>query len=432
MRYASWPAHVRFVVETLKASNYETYLVGGCVRDTLLGREIHDFDVATNAHPDMVVSLFPRTIPTGLQHGTVTVLCDNHPVEVTTYRCDLDYADGRRPDGVVFTDVIETDLARRDFTMNAIAMDLTGRLVDPHGGKLDIQHGVIRAVGEAQERFREDGLRILRALRFAAQLSFQIAPETEAAMMSEVQRLECVSPERIGQEMVTITRTDWWSIVPLLAEGPFLDFLPSPLPHLRPGFAALMASAQGGVGVQSTWNEITAQKVNPMYSVDGWECAEPALTASVATWIYMADQPAALARSLTKALAWSHQWSSWMQETVEWLYLDPGCFDAERWRFALFDGRPFCLHLACSILDAIGKHPMHNLDRKTQFQHAIRNQPIFSLRDLAVSGHDLMAYGFAGPRIGQVKRVLATAVLQSQVPNQRESLLACAQKEDLQ
>ena len=151
------------ILQTLERAGFEARYVGGCVRDTLLGRPVHDWDIASQALPEDVLRLFPRCVPTGLQHGTVTVLLDGTSAEVTTYRLDGAYHDSRHPDGVRFVRSLADDLARRDFTINAMAMDLSGTVTDLFGGREDLARGVIRCVGDAETRFREDALRMLRA-----------------------------------------------------------------------------------------------------------------------------------------------------------------------------------------------------------------------------------------------------------------------------
>ena len=156
------------ILETLRRAGYEAWYVGGCVRDTLLGREIHDWDVTTSALPEQTMACFAHCVPTGIRHGTVTVLEDGVSAEVTTYRTDGSYADGRHPDQVTFVRTLAKDLARRDFTINAMAMDDQGRLVDLWDGQQDLKDKIIRCVGEPERRFREDALRMLRAIRFYA------------------------------------------------------------------------------------------------------------------------------------------------------------------------------------------------------------------------------------------------------------------------
>ncbi|NLE49434.1 MAG: hypothetical protein GX614_13630 [Sandaracinaceae bacterium] len=195
------PRAVHELVEIFAKNDRKAWLVGGCVRDLLLGKEAKDFDFATNARPEETRSFFRRTIPTGIAHGTITVLLRGMSFEVTTLRGEKSYSDGRRPDEIEFVDDIREDLARRDFTINAIAYDLIkDELIDPFGGQLDLARGIIRTVGDPLERFREDGLRILRGARFASTLEFRLAPETEAAFEPSLDIFAKVSGERIRDE----------------------------------------------------------------------------------------------------------------------------------------------------------------------------------------------------------------------------------------
>lgn len=188
------------ILQTLERAGFEARYVGGCVRDTLLGRPVHDWDIASQALPEDVLRLFPRCVPTGLQHGTVTVLLDGTSAEVTTYRLDGAYHDSRHPDGVRFVRSLADDLARRDFTINAMAMDLSGTITDLFGGREDLARGVIRCVGDAETRFREDALRMLRARRFAAQLGFALEAGTEAAIGRCAGLCAALSRERVREE----------------------------------------------------------------------------------------------------------------------------------------------------------------------------------------------------------------------------------------
>jgi tRNA nucleotidyltransferase/poly(A) polymerase len=185
-----------------KDAGHSLYFVGGAIRDSLLGRRASDFDAATDAGPEAVVALFRRVIPTGIKHGTVTVLWRGQEIETTTFRSEAGYSDGRHPDHVRFGVSIEEDLARRDFTINAMAYEpFERRIVDPHGGAADLRACLIRAVGTASERFDEDGLRILRAARFASQLGFQIEAATLSAMALRGAAVESLSPERVRDEL---------------------------------------------------------------------------------------------------------------------------------------------------------------------------------------------------------------------------------------
>lgn len=195
------PAEVVEVCARLHDAGYRAWVVGGCVRDLLLGREVSDWDICTEALPKQTRKLFKKVVPTGIKHGTVTVLWKGEAYEVTTLRGEGEYTDGRRPDEVFFVSDIALDLARRDFTVNAIAYDpIRENLVDPHGGLEDMERGVIRAVGVAAERFAEDGLRILRGARFVSTLELQLEAETEAAFSGALETYSKVSHERIREE----------------------------------------------------------------------------------------------------------------------------------------------------------------------------------------------------------------------------------------
>ncbi|AUX29520.1 MULTISPECIES: CCA tRNA nucleotidyltransferase [Sorangium] len=203
------PEDVLGICRRLRERGKRGWIVGGCVRDLLRGEPAKDWDVATDARPEEVMAAFRKVIPTGIQHGTVTVMVRGVPYEVTTLRGDGTYSDGRRPDRVEFVDDITADLARRDFTMNAIALDpVDGHLIDPFGGQRDLEAKIIRAVGDPAERFAEDGLRVLRAARFAATLEGALDPETERAMGTarSHQTFRCVSAERVRDEWLKAMR----------------------------------------------------------------------------------------------------------------------------------------------------------------------------------------------------------------------------------
>ena len=198
------PEKVKVMIQTLEAAGYEAYAVGGCVRDSVLGRIPADWDITTSALPEQVKELFHRTIDTGIEHGTVTVMMDKEGFEVTTYRIDGEYRDHRHPEQVNFTGELKEDLRRRDFTINAMAYNDRCGMVDAFGGIEDLKHGVIRCVGVARERFEEDALRILRAVRFAAQLGFEIEKETADAARTLAGNLKDISAERIQTELVKL------------------------------------------------------------------------------------------------------------------------------------------------------------------------------------------------------------------------------------
>lgn len=202
------PRKVVLIIKNLQRHGYDAYAVGGCVRDSILNRKPEDWDITTSAKPEQVKRIFRRTVDTGIEHGTVTVLIGKDGFEVTTYRVDGLYKDGRHPKEVTFTSRLEEDLKRRDFTINAMAYNDDERLVDAFGGMRDLNYHLIRCVGDPKERFSEDALRILRAVRFSAQLAFPIEPETAEAIKSLAPNLEKISAERIQAELVKLLVSD--------------------------------------------------------------------------------------------------------------------------------------------------------------------------------------------------------------------------------
>ncbi|MBF0580113.1 CCA tRNA nucleotidyltransferase [Erysipelotrichaceae bacterium RD49] len=198
------PNSVKDVMETLEKHGFEAYLVGGCVRDALPKNKPHDFDLTTSARPEQVMELFDKTIPTGIAHGTVTVMTSDGPVEVTTFRKEGEYRDHRHPDFVDFVGDIKEDLARRDFTINAMAWNPKTGLVDPFGGRQDLQKGIVRAVGDPSKRFEEDALRMLRAYRFAGRYGFDLDPKTREAIQALAPTIANVAVERVVEEVQQI------------------------------------------------------------------------------------------------------------------------------------------------------------------------------------------------------------------------------------
>ncbi|RHV71868.1 hypothetical protein DXB06_12980 [Butyricicoccus sp. OF13-6] len=243
------PEHAAHAIRRLERAGFEAWAVGGCVRDSLRGVEPHDWDLCTSASPAQMQAVFAdaRVLTTGLRHGTLTVLTDGGPLEITTYRTESGYSDGRHPDGVRFVTDIREDLARRDFTVGAMAWHPERGLCDPFGGQTDLKNGVLRAVGDADTRFQEDALRILRGLRFASKLGFAIEPETAAAMRRQVHRLDCIAAERIREELTGLLCGRYVQRT-LMA---YADLITSALPELAP--------MQG------------CQQQNPHHLYDVWE-----------------------------------------------------------------------------------------------------------------------------------------------------------------
>ena len=221
----SLPQEVLHIIQTLNDNGFEAYVVGGCVRDSILGRKPYDWDITTNALPDAVKSLFNKTIDTGLKHGTISVMLNNKLFEVTTYRIDGYYADNRRPESVEFTSSINNDLSRRDFTINSIAFHPKEGFVDPFGGIDDINSSIIRTVGIPDMRFQEDALRLLRAIRFSAQLDFTIDIFTFDSIKKNSSRILNVSFERINEELTKILLSKNTNKFLLLRETGLLQYI---------------------------------------------------------------------------------------------------------------------------------------------------------------------------------------------------------------
>lgn len=220
------PTSVNDIILRLEERGFKAYIVGGCVRDSILNRIPKDWDITTNAKPEQVISMFNKTIPTGLKHGTVTVMIDDIGYEVTTFRTEDDYSDGRHPNNVKFVNCIEEDLARRDFTMNAMAYNNKVGLIDPFNGRDSIEGKYIKCVGNPYARFSEDALRMMRAIRFAAQLGFEIEQTTMCAIKGTCDRLKLVSIERFRDEFNKILLTDSDKIVTLNQTGLLDYFMP--------------------------------------------------------------------------------------------------------------------------------------------------------------------------------------------------------------
>lgn len=218
------PPKTEYVIKKLLDNGFEAYIVGGCVRDMLLGKTPNDFDVTTSAEPDDVIELFDNTVPTGIKHGTVTVIVDSIPIEVTTFRTEGNYTDCRRPDNVQFIKSLKEDLARRDFTVNAMAYNSDMGIVDYFSGRNDLTNKILRAVGNPDKRFEEDALRILRLFRFASVLDFNIDKETEIAALENAKNLKNISCERIAAELTKgVMGKNFSAIAPLISGG-YLKF----------------------------------------------------------------------------------------------------------------------------------------------------------------------------------------------------------------
>lgn len=222
------PSGANEIIHTLQKYGHSAYVVGGCVRDSIIGRPIHDWDICTSATPSEMLEIFKdkRIIETGLRHGTITIIINGESYEVTTFRIDGIYSDNRRPDSVTFTDKLVEDLKRRDFTINAMAYNDEEGLIDPFNGLQDIEGAKIRCVGFAKDRFKEDALRIIRAIRFAAQLDFAIMPDTDWEIHQQRENLKNISVERISNEFCKIASSDTFCVQLVLYDDVFSVFIP--------------------------------------------------------------------------------------------------------------------------------------------------------------------------------------------------------------
>ncbi len=403
------PPSITKVLSCLTDAGYEAYVVGGSVRDFLRGQAPNDYDITTNARPDEIHRALAdyRLIDTGIAHGTVTALVDGEPIEVTTYRIDGDYRDSRHPENVSFTDDITADLARRDFTVNAIAYHPVCGFCDPFGGCADIEKRIIRAVGDPRARFSEDALRILRALRFSAVLDFSIDKETATAARELAPLLLRISPERVRAEL-------WKLLAGSVAPRVLSDFLSV--------FATLLP----------TWKEaLDASPSAPFLArVLGALPMEPVLRFT-AFLLPLAGDPDA-AQALLRGLRFDNRTRERMGKLL--LHLgDP--YDgspAVLRRFLAGLGKtdaPLLLTLRRAMAEAAGASS-EELARIAAAEDALaaeiaRGDACLSLASLAVRGDDLAALGYPkGPEMGKILASLLSAVIDGEVPNEREALAA--------
>lgn len=377
------PLAVAHCCRTLWQAGFEAYPVGGCVRDLLLARTPQDWDICTSALPPQVQSLFSHTVPTGIHYGTVTVVLDGQGLEVTTFRCEGGYRDGRRPDAVSFVSSLTDDLSRRDFTVNAMALAPDGAVIDPFGGQADLEGRVIRCVGDPMQRFQEDRLRMFRAIRFAAQLNFTLDPELVHALKELGPQPHHLPAERIRPEVekTLCAPAPHWAKLFFssgLLSGPVVDASPlsglprEPLPRWA-GLASLMAESGH----------------DPL----------PLLQS------FIRDKK--LIAPLSRALV---------------LFQEGLPQDASGWRHALARyGIPACEAGAAMAQVQGKKAPRELLDQ------VLAQQPCLSAKELALSGRDLAAMGLSGPDIGRVQGMLLDYVLdhpEDNIPDKLRLLLS--------
>ena len=396
------------LLDTLHAAGYAAYAVGGCVRDSLLGRTAHDWDLCTSALPQQVMELFgaEQCIPTGLQHGTVTIKYGGQLYETTTFRTEGSYTDGRHPDAVQFVPDVREDLARRDFTINAMAYNEAEGLVDPFGGQKDLQNGLLRAVGEPQQRFTEDALRILRLYRFAARFGFALDAATARAARQLAPHLDCISAERIQEELAK-----------LLAA-------PQPGAYLEPAVLAVVLP-------ELTPEILTAAK--PV--VDACPAGEENLPVRWAALLGALGE--ADTRRVLKRLRCSN---ACIEETAVLVRETAGQGVSEEKASA----HPGDIH----IRQLLGRYGLRTVERLCALCAALHPQTAPActfaaqrarqleadgvccrVSQLAVNGRDLMAAGIpAGPALRRVLEALLDGVIRAEYPNEKPALLAAAQK----
>ena len=396
------------LLDTLHAAGYAAYAVGGCVRDSLLGRTAHDWDLCTSALPQQVMELFgaEQCIPTGLQHGTVTIKYGGQLYETTTFRTEGSYTDGRHPDAVQFVPDVREDLARRDFTINAMAYNEAEGLVDPFGGQKDLQNGLLRAVGEPQQRFTEDALRILRLYRFAARFGFALDAATARAARQLAPHLDCISAERIQEELAKLLTAP--------QPGAYLEpaVLAVVLPELTP--AALDAAKpvvdacpEGEENLPVRWAALLGAlgETDTRRVLKRLRCSN----ACIEETAVLVRETAGEGVSEEKASA--HPGDIHLRQLLG--------------RYGLCTVERLCA--LCAAL-----HPQNAPDCALAAQRARQLEAdgvCCRVSQLAVNGRDLMAAGIpAGPALRRVLEALLDGVIRAEYPNEKPALLAAAQK----
>ncbi len=423
------------VLGRLRAAGFEAVFVGGCVRDFLRGVAPHDYDAATSALPHQILQVFQDlpVLETGLKHGTVTVLAEGLPVEVTTFRVDGDYTDGRRPDGVTFTSNLAEDLARRDFTVNALAWSPETGIVDLFGGSKDLENQILQCVGDPEQRFAEDALRILRGMRFSSVLGFSLESSTKSAMISLKGRLGFVSAERISEEVEKMLCGQ--NVASVLAE--FSSVLGEILPELVSSFGFEQHNPHHCHDVYSHTVEVVVAV--PPEPALRWaallhDVAKPETFSlspeGVGHFYGHASRSAALAEEILTRLRCSNALKARVTALIRHhdgpLTPDPALI---RRKLNVLGEEGFFDLLSLVRADNSAQAP-HLAYRQTVYDEVetlvreiLAQHQCFSLKDLAVNGHDLMALGYSGPAIGVALESLLAAVLDGTCENEKECLL---------
>ncbi len=425
------------LLDTLHAAGYAAYAVGGCVRDSLLGRTAHDWDLCTSALPQQVMELFgtEQCIPTGLQHGTVTIKYGGQLYETTTFRTEGSYTDGRHPDAVQFVPDVREDLARRDFTINAMAYNEAEGLVDPFGGQKDLQNGLLRAVGEPQQRFTEDALRILRLYRFAARFGFALDTATARAARQLAPHLDCISAERIQEELAKLLAAPQPGaylepavlavVLPELtpaaleAAKPVVDACPAGEKNLPVRWAALL----GALGEADTRRVLKRLRCsNACIEETAVLVRETAGEGVCGSFLLGHESGHSIARPTACGSRVPPQ-RTVLGETLA--HAGEVAIRRLLGRYGLCTVERLCA--LCAAL-----HPQNAPDCALAAQRARQLEAdgvCCRVSQLAVNGRDLMAAGIpAGPALRRVLETLLDGVIRAEYPNEKPVLLAAAQK----
>ena len=435
------PQEVREILTTLEEAGFAAFAVGGCVRDSLLGRTPDDWDLTTSARPEQVMALFaPHAIPTGLQHGTVTVRRGGGSYEVTTFRADGVYSDHRHPDEVRFTDTLEEDLGRRDFTVGAMAMDRTEHLTDPFGGVADLRRRVIRCVGQADRRFAEDALRILRGLRFASVLDFTVEEETAAAMRRRSGELRHIAAERIRVELEKLLCGK--AACRVLLEYP--DVLGAVVPEILPNVGLDQRNEHHCYNV---WSHIAhAVAAAPPEPILRWTLLFHDIGKAkcftvddrgVGHFYGHGKVSTALAEEAMRRLKFDNDTRHTVARLVDWHDRDiPRTHKSLRRALNALGEQDLRRLIAVKRADNAAQAPAYHapvqreLDRAEEIvAELLAADECFSLRQLAVNGRDVTALGLSGPAVGRMLARLLEEVLEERLPNEKTALLHWAADE---
>jgi tRNA nucleotidyltransferase (CCA-adding enzyme) len=433
------PEKAEQILRTLEEAGYEAYVVGGCVRDSILGRIPDDWDITTSARPEQVKELFGRTVDTGLVHGTVTVMMGKEGFEVTTYRVDGEYEDGRHPKEVSFTASLEEDLKRRDFTINAMAYNPVRGLVDLYGGVQDLENGIIRCVGNPMERFTEDALRILRAVRFSGQLGFEIEEKTRQALSVLADNLKHVSAERIQVELIKLLVSPHPDYLRIAYETGITRVI-------LPEFDACMETEQNTPHHCYTVGEHTLhalQSIRPdkvlRLTMLLHDIGKPVVKLTDENgrdhFKTHALKGAEMAEEILRRLKMDNDTIRKVTRLVKWHDERPEAdMCAVRRAVNQIGEDIFPLYLEVQRADTFAKSDYHLNEKlirlegvKVCYQDILDQNQCVSLKTLAVTGRDLIAQGRKpGREIGEILDRLLDHVLDHPQDNNRETLLALA------